>query len=156
MNHSLSPVFKKTLGLATTATLSAIVTRIFVTFDHGIWLIAYLLLVGTVAQYLLVRGQMWLVPDVHRRVAGLEASLWTTGVVVVPLGVLLGVRLLVVVGSIVLLGALLVFWLYVRDAVMSRLANGVAVEVVAYLGLLVFMTISVFVGIGLSSDLSWV
>jgi len=155
MSGEMNPIFRKTLILAEAATIIAVIAGILVPFDHGIWLVAYLLLVGTLAQYLLVRGQMSLVSYVHQRVAIVEASLWAAGVLLVPMGVLIGFRLLVGIGSFALLAALLVFWMNVRPVISPKLTSGASLEVVAYLGLLVFMTVSVFVGMGLSSDLPW-
>jgi hypothetical protein len=83
-------------------------------FDHGIWLVAYLFLVGFMAQYLLARGQSMLSPTGQPAADSPpireQATLWNAGVVGVPVGVFADARLLVVLGSVALLASLGAFW----------------------------------------------
>ena len=101
------------------AALVALVVRMAEPFEHGAWLVAYLVLVGFLAQLLLGRGQAALlssgdlpVPSRSKRLA--QVALWNLGVLAVPLGVLVDTRLAVVVGSISLLAALASLWMTVR------------------------------------------
>ena len=151
----MTTVFRVTVGLAALATVVAVLTRLTHSYEHGIWLIAYLVLVGTAAQYLLVRGQSVLAPDTRPRTLGEEAALWVIGVVTVPLGVFLDSRILIAIGSITLLYALFLFWRATRPEIMARLRGTGARGAYAYIGLLIFMTVSVFVGMGLASDVPW-
>jgi hypothetical protein len=62
-------------------------------FDHGGWLVAYLVLVGFLAQLLLGRGQAAVLsagglPAPPRGVRLAQALLWNLGVIAVPVGVL--------------------------------------------------------------------
>ena len=138
---------------------AALVVRIARPFEHGAWLVAYLVLVGFLAQLLLGRGQAALLssgdlpaPSRHVRLA--QIVLWNLGVVAVPLGVLAETRLAVVVGSLSLLAALASLWMTVRPVLASelrrrsRLGSG-------YVALLVIMTTSVFVGSALAWDVPW-
>jgi hypothetical protein len=127
-------------------------------FEHGIWLVAYLFLVGFLAQLLLGRGQAALLsasnqpsPNPRRRLA--QLVLWNAGVISVPFGVLADARLAVAFGSVVLLAALASFSTSVRTAladpsIPSLLRRG-------YVALLVFMAGSVFVGTALAWDIPW-
>lgn len=141
------------------AALVALVVRMAEPFEHAAWLVAYLVLVGFLAQLLLGRGQAALlsagdlpVPSRRKRLA--QTVLWNLGVVAVPLGVLTEARLAVVVGSVSLLTALESLWMTVRPILASelqrrgRLGSG-------YVALLVSMTASVFVGSVLAWDIPW-
>jgi hypothetical protein len=76
-------------------------------FAHGSWLAAYLVLVGGVAQLLLGVGCLGLpVPRLSARLRGAQLGLWNVGNAVVVGGVLVDAVGVVVVGSLVLLGAL--------------------------------------------------
>ena len=147
--------FKLTVGLASVATALAILLRALETFDHGIWLIAYLSLVGTLAQFLLAWGQSRLAPGTSVRHVRLQALLWMIGVVFVPAGVLIEARLLVVAGSVPLIAALFLFWQQTRTGTGRSRREDDAGLGAAYDVLLVFMTLSVFVGIALASDVPW-
>ena len=141
------------------AALVALVVRMAEPFEHGAWLVAYLVLVGFLAQLLLGRGQAALlssgdlpVPSRSKRLA--QVALWNLGVLAVPFGVLVETRLAVVVGSISLLAALASLWMTVRPIVSeaahrSRLAS-------AYVALLLSMTASVFVGSALAWEIPWI
>lgn len=79
-------------------------------FQHGSWLVAYLVLVGGLAQLSLAAGLVLLhAPPSSARVAYVRLGLWNLGTVLVPAGVLLDAAGLVSAGSFVLLGALLLF-----------------------------------------------
>lgn len=143
--------FRLSIGAAILATVAATVLRIAVPFDHGIWLVAYLLLVGSLAQYMLAIGRSLLVPLASPRPAGTEALLWSIGVLLVPVGVLGGTRLLVAAGSIALIAALFLLWQETRSAIADRTHR----MALPCLGLIVFMTLSVFAGMALASDVPW-
>jgi len=140
------------------AAASVTALRIAEAFDHGIWLVAYLFLVGFVAQLLLGRGQAALLarsrqpgpPVSMRRV---QLALWNLGVLIVPFGVLAGSRLAVLLGSVGLLLALHSFW----DTVHEVLADASAGTRLgrAYLTLVSFMGASAVVGLALAWDIPW-
>ena len=141
------------------AALVALVVRIAEPFEHGAWLVAYLVLVGFLAQLLLGRGQAALlssgdlpVPSRSKRLA--QVALWNLGVLAVPLGVLVETRLAVVVGSVSLLAALASFWMTVRPVIVSETAHRSRLAS-AYGALLLSMTASVFVGSALAWDIPW-
>jgi hypothetical protein len=140
------------------AALIAAVARAIEPFAHGIWLVAYLFLVGFLAQVLLARGQATTLAaapsDVDAPPIGAQATLWNAGVVAVPLGVLLGARVFVVLGSVALLTSLAAFWQASRprhsgSGAPSRGAG------VGYLALMVFMAASVLIGTALAWDTPW-
>ncbi len=81
-------------------------------------------------------------------------GLWNFGVVGVPAGVLLDVRLLVIIGSVALLGALAAFRPSVDPSTDRAPAAGGPVRF-AYWSLIVFMGVSVFVGVALAWDIPW-
>ena len=134
----------------------ATVARAIEPFAHGIWLVAYLFLVGFLAQLLLGRWQASLLaarpsgagsPPIRT-----QAGLWNAGVVAVPLGVLGDVRLLVVLGSVALLVSLAAFWQTYRS-LSSETASGALG--MSYVALIVFMGASVLVGTALAWDTPW-
>jgi hypothetical protein len=143
-------------SLAAAAGAAAI--RAVAPFEHGIWLVAFLFLVGFLAQLLLGRGQAALVaaadlsppPSLVRSV---QLRLWNAGVVAVPLGVLLDARLFVVAGAAALLAALISFSRTAAPALADR-AGGPWLRR-GYVALLVFMAASVFVGTALGWDREW-
>jgi hypothetical protein len=144
--------------LSLAAALVAAAARAIEPFEHGIWLVAYLFLVGFLAQALLGRGQADALaaspsgastPPIRAQVA-----FWNAGVVAVPLGVMVGTRALVVLGSIALLIALNVFWQASRARhSQSRTASGSWGN--AYTTLILVMAASVLVGTGLAWDIPW-
>ncbi|MGI8844711.1 MAG: hypothetical protein ACR2HC_00790 [Thermoleophilaceae bacterium] len=79
-------------------------------YAHGWWLVAYLLLVGAVAQLLLAPGGTWValrfgaVPPAQRRWWAL--GLWNLGTVLVPIGVFVNRASPVLLGSALLLASL--------------------------------------------------
>jgi hypothetical protein len=150
----LSAFAAASLGAASVAA----VIRAIEPFDHGIWLVAYLFLVGFLAQLLLGRGQAALFSSSNQRSPrsgrGLEQLiLWNAGVISVPFGVLADARLAVVVGAVVLLIALTSFAYSVQAAladpsIRPSLRRG-------YVALLIFMAGSVLVGTALAWDIPW-
>jgi hypothetical protein len=138
--------------------LVAAVARAIEPFAHGIWLVAYLFLVGFLAQLLLARGQATVLaaaPLDADPPIGAQAILWNAGVVSVPLGVLVGARVFVVVGSVALLTALAAFWRASRPrrSESGAVSGGAGV---GYLALMVFMAGSVLIGTALAWDTPWV
>ena len=144
-----------TISLAAAAVAGMI--RAATPFDHGIWLVAYLFLVGFLAQTLLARGQDSLYRRAGRppsgRLVRMEAVLWNFGVVAVPLGVLLNARIAVVVGSCALLPALVLFARSLNPSVNPHGAISIAI---AYTALLLGMATSVVIGTALAWDIPWV
>jgi hypothetical protein len=139
------------------AAFVAAVARAIEPFSHGIWLVAYLLLVGFLAQLLLARGQATVLaaaPLDTDPPIGAQATLWNAGVVSVPLGVLVGARVFVVIGSVALLTALAAFWRASRPrrSESGAVSGGAGV---GYRALMVFMAGSVLIGTALAWDTPW-
>lgn len=133
------------------ATLLATVVRASIEFDKGIWLVAYLLLVGCVAQALFATGQAALRPEgVEPRLIAAEAVLWNAGSLLVPLATMAGGKAGVLVGSVALIAAIVLF---AGSALRSNRGHGNIRPL--YLLFAVFMTISVATGIGLSWARPW-
>ncbi len=87
------------------AAAAALAVRLAEPYEHGAWLVAYLVLVGSLAQFLLGRGQVELLATVgggapSRPTRLRQLVLWNLGVVAVPAGVLADTKLLVVAGSV--------------------------------------------------------
>jgi hypothetical protein len=154
----IPPLFAACASLSLVAAVVAAVARAFEPFAHGIWLVAYLCLVGFLAQLLLGRCQAMLlaaIPSGSNSPPVLaQATLWNAGVVAVPLGVLVAARLFVVLGSVALLTSLAAFWLAYRSL---RSESGAASGPLglAYVALIVFMAASVLVGAALGWDTPW-
>jgi hypothetical protein len=130
------------------AAVVAVVLRIAAPFDHGSWLIAYLVLVGALAPWLLALGEERLGAAADRRTMP-EAAAWLAGLIAVPAGVLADARVLVVVGGIALLAALV-------SIARRALAVGAAAPALAAHGAVIaFMAASTLVGIGLAWDTPW-
>lgn len=128
-------------------------------FEHGAWLVAYLFLVGFLAQILLGRGQAALLsaaglPTPTRGVRLAQALPWNLGVIAVPAGVLAETRLTVVVGSVSLLTALAFF---AKTALPEPPCPAVRPDTVgwAYALLLLVMTASTLIGTALAWDIPW-
>jgi hypothetical protein len=153
--HSL---FAGCASLWLAAALIAAVARAIEPFAHGVWLVAYLFLVGSLAQLLLARGQATVLAaapsDADAPPIATQATLWNAGVVAVPLGVLLGARVFVVLGGVALLTSLAAFW---RTSRPRRSESGAASRGagVGYLALMVFMAASVLIGTALAWDTPW-
>jgi hypothetical protein len=90
-------VFGVGASISLVTAVFAAAARAIEPFDHGIWLVAYLFLVGFLAQYLLARGQSMLFaasqPGGDAPPIGAQAALWNAGVVAVPVGVFVDARL---------------------------------------------------------------
>jgi hypothetical protein len=128
-------------------------------FNHGTWLVAYLFLVGFLAQFLLGHGQAALLrgagrPPPPARARRAQLVLWNIGVIAVPAGVFADARLAVVVGSVSLLAALASFRESVR-AVLASHASTPGWLRGGYVVLLSFMAASVLVGAALAWDIPW-
>jgi hypothetical protein len=152
--HSL---FAGCASLWLAAALIAAVARAIEPFAHGIWLVAYLFLVGFLAQVLLAGGQATVLAaapsDAGDPPIGAQVTLWNAGVVAVPLGVLVDARVFVVLGSVALLSALAAFWQASRPRRSESGAAGGAG--VGHLALMVFMAASVLIGTALAWDTPW-
>jgi len=131
----------------------AAASRIVEPYEHAIWLVAYLLLVGFLAQLLLVRGQSALAAPTDQLLRA-QAVLWNFGVFAVPAGVLGNVRIPIAAGSLALVTALVLFWRSVRPAYRVGGAGRAAIGR-GYAGLLIFMLASVIAGMLLASDVPW-
>jgi hypothetical protein len=134
--------------------LGAACVRAVEPIAHGVWLVAYLFLVGFLAQLLLDRGRQALRSPGEQppRRVHLPTVLWNAGVVLVPLGVLADVRLPIVLGSIALLGALGHYWQPAGTAAETR---ELRLAVVSQSALTLFMAASVLVGVLLGWDRPW-
>ena len=135
----------------------AAIVRAATPFAHGIWLIAYLFLVGFLAQALLGKGQASLWRRAGKessaaRVVRAEAILWNVGVLAVPFGVLVNARIAVVIGSCALLPALALF---ARSLSPSPKPHGAISIAMAYTVLVLGMAVSVAIGTALAWDIPW-
>jgi hypothetical protein len=133
------------------------VCRVAEPFERGIWLVAYLVLVGCAAQLLIARGQAelrWLagLSSVGQATRRVELALWNLGVVFVPLGVLLEARLAVLLGALTLLAAVISFVRSVRAALDKSQVGSLGRS---YLALLAFMAASAVTGLALAWDTPW-
>jgi hypothetical protein len=152
------PDLERLAATSLAAALLVAIVRAAEPFDHGIWLVAYLFLVGFLAQLLLARGQAALLarsgqPGPPASIRRAQLVLWNIGVLIVPFGVLAGSRLAVLSGSAALLVALHSFWATVREALgdastETRLRR-------AYLTLMGFMAASAVIGLALAWDITW-
>lgn len=141
------------------AAVLAAIARVIEPFDHGIWLVSYLFLVGFLGLFLLGRGQAALLyisrqPPPRRRARRAQLVLWTVGVIAVPFGVFADARLAVVVGSLSLLAALASFWNSARP-VLPPHAPPLGWRAQGYVALMGFMAASVVVGTALAWDIQW-
>ena len=137
------------------AGLAVAVAQLIEPFDHGVWLVAYLLLVGSLAPYLLGLGEAALSGGrLSARGAHRQTALWAAATVIVPLGVFAESRAAVAVGS----GALLLALLSIGSATLrDRRRHGPERRLLvgAYAGLLGFMALSACTGLALAWDLPW-
>lgn len=163
MRRSMPTISRPDLVAAAFASLvgagAALLVGIVQPFDHGSWLIAYLVLVGFLAQVLLAVGQRALrserglgAPPSQDRFA--QLLLWNLGVIAVPAGVLADTRLVVVVGSASLLTALASFADSARPGLSGPAARTTRLGW-AYALLLLGMTASTLTGTGLAWDIPW-
>jgi hypothetical protein len=133
------------------AALAVAVLRATAPFDHGWWLVAYLALVGGLAQALLGTGappaaSADRVRPVAADLARWQLGLWNTGTVAVATFDVLGAPGGVLAGSVALLAALVLF---ARDAAGKRgPAHGPTPDrrTALFLLLIAFLAISVVVG----------
>jgi|SRR5215211_260713 len=137
----------------------ALAVRLAEPFEHGVWLVAYLVLVGFLAQLLVGRGQTALLvaaslPAPPRRTRLTQAVLWNVGVVAVPVGVLAETRLAVVAGSISLIAALVSLARTARPGLTAARARRWW-QGCGYGVLLATMTASTLIGTALAWDIPW-
>lgn len=132
----------------------AAVTNVRAPFAHGWWLVAYLSLVGGVAQLLLGPGLSVIArrsgaQERALRYGVAELALWNVGTVMVAVADLMLMPGGVVVGSVLLIVALALF---ARDLMRINVASGTSLGVwrVMYSLLLVFMAVSTIVGTALA------
>jgi hypothetical protein len=151
-------VFGVCASISLVTAVFAAAARAIEPFDHGIWLVAYLFLVGFMAQYLLARGQSMLSPTGQPAADAPpireQATLWNAGVVGVPVGVFADARLLVVLGSVALLASLGAFW-HAYGSVRLEPDIELGALRVAYRALILFMAASTLVGTALAWDIPW-
>ena len=142
--------------LALWAGVIAVTIQLIAPFDHGVWLIAYLLLVGSLAPYLLGVGEAALLGNRSvGRAVNAQPALWAAGTIAVPTGVLFGSRLPIALGSLALsaaLGSMASAGLASRPQCSP---HGRGRLELAYGVLILFMTTSVGVGLILAWDISW-
>lgn len=139
------------------ASVIGAVLRLSSHYAHGWWLVAYLLLVGAVAQLLLAPGGTW----VARRLGATAPAprrwwalgLWNLGTVLVPIGVFADRASPVLVGSTLLLASLgLYAWCMWRAArATPRRSRAWAL---AYLAVVAGLAGSVLIGAALAGALS--
>jgi len=141
--------------LGAVATAFAIALGVATPFDHGIWLIAYLLLVGFAAPWLLAAGETRLLDDPAGNGADLQAGAWLAGMIAVPAGVLLEVRLLVVVGAAALLVALVSLTRRAFATGAHPLPGAAPGARRIHAALIAFMALSTAVGVLLAWDTPW-
>lgn len=147
---------------AVTAALTVLLL-IVAPFDHGVWLLAYLLLVGFAAPILLAVGESRLLAEpLDGTGADRLAGAWLAGMILVPAGVLLDIRLPVVIGAVALLLALgsLTQRAFAAGARPARAASPRARRMQAgarraHAALIVFMAASTLVGVLLAWDSPW-
>ncbi len=115
-------------------------------FGHGSWLAAYLVLVGGVSQAVLGIGSLALRPQrPSRAMRRGQIVLWNLGSLTVPAGVLTDEATLVTIGSVALLGALVLFATGARG-----LGHDVRGRAAIYLTIVVGLAMSVVVGSALA------
>jgi hypothetical protein len=158
MRHARSDLTPSALASLAAASV-ALAARVADPFAHGTWLVAYLVLVGFLAQLLLGLGQGALlsagglsVPP--RRVRLAQTLLWNFGVVAVPVGVLAETRLAVVAGSVSLIAALASLASTTRLRLAGARAHRSGLGW-AYAVLLATMMVSTLIGTALAWDIPW-
>jgi hypothetical protein len=158
VSASIPRAFAAGASLSLAAAFLAAAARAIEPFAHGTWLVAYLVLVGFLAQLLLGLFQVMLLAGdpsgTDSPPISAQATLWNAGVIAVPLGVLVSARLFVVLGSVALLASLAGFWQGFRSLKSDSGAALRALEVV-YAVLIMLMGASVVVGTALAWDIAW-
>jgi hypothetical protein len=143
-------------GVAGLAGLLVAAARVAEPFDHGIWLVAYLLLVGALAPALLAAGERRLLAyPLTGGGAGTAARLWAAGVAAVPAGVLADARILVCAGALCLIASL---FLLAGRAFRGRAAprrGRVRAELAAHAAVIVLMAVSTGIGVLLAWGRPW-
>lgn len=120
------------------AGIAVAAVRAVVPFAHGWWLVAYLVLVGGLAQALLGEGA----PRASSAVTRWQLGLWNSGTVAVAVFDVLGAPGGVLIGSVALLAGLVLF---TREAVGVRAAPP-GRRTALFLLLVAFLAVSVVVG----------
>lgn len=128
-------------------------------FEHGWWLVAYLALVGGLAQLLLAPGRASVLSRVGsayppRVWLWCELVLWNVGALTVPIGVFADGASAVLAGSVILLTALVLYAAGLRRTARKARRPARGWER-AYYVLIGFLVASVFVGTGLAEALPW-
>lgn len=143
-------------ALGAAAGLVAVAARIATSFEHGIWLIAYLLLVGALAPALLARGERRLLAaPLEGAGARLLAGLWLAGVIAVPAGVLGSARLLVCAGAACLLAALAILAARAFGGQAVPAAARGRVDATIHVALLIAIAASTAIGVALAWGEPW-
>lgn len=128
-------------------------------FAHGWWLVAYLGLVGGIAQLMLGPGQ-FVVADrlqttgVPARVVAAELALWNVGTVLVPVGVLANASEALVAGRALLAAALVLFAVGLRRMT-PRAQRRAPWTCRCYAATVAFLAVSVLVGLHLGEAMPW-
>jgi hypothetical protein len=128
-------------------------------FEHGWWLVAYLALVGGLSQLLLGLGRAWLLsragsPRPRESRLWAELTLWNVGASAVPIGVFTDSGPTILIGSAILLIALVLYAAGLRRAAGNPGRPGGGWDR-AYYVLVGFLLASVLVGTGLAAALPW-
>ena len=144
--------FKGCAAAFTLAAAIAAIARIATPYAHGWWLVAYLALVGGLAQLLLGPGLNAIASAKGRapgaKTSGAQLVLWNVGTALVAIGVLAGTSAGVIAGSVLLLAALASFALS-----LGRTGPVTRGWPLGYLLLVLFLVSSVFTGAGLAGAL---
>jgi hypothetical protein len=143
-------------GLGAAAGLAAIAARLANDFENGIWLVAYLLLVGSLAPALLAIGERRLLAaPLAGDGARSAAVLWLAGVVLVPAGVFVDARLLVCVGAVSLILALLVLVERAFGGGATPAGERARAELAAHAVVILVMAVSTGIGVLLAWGRPW-
>ena len=134
------------------------VVHIATPITRGWWLVAYLILVGGLSQLLLGPGLSTITERAGARQASKQATrvqlvLWNVGAVLVAVADLASAPTGVLLGSVLLLGALGAFALSLRRAEQTAQRPIPAVWTGGYVVLIAFLIGSVFVGAALAGAL---
>lgn len=115
-------------------------------FDLGSWLAAFLVLVGGVAQLVLGLGQAWMAAE-HPRpsVVAAEILLWNIGMALTVVGSLTSIPVVTTIGAPLVIAALVLFLLGVRNAI-----GGVRWPLLLYRSVTVIVLVSTPIGVVLA------
>jgi hypothetical protein len=144
-------------SLGGAAGAAAAVTRAAISFEHGIWLVAYLLLVGCLAPALISAGERRLLvaPQRTDQGAATAAALWLAGVAAVPVGVLGQARLFVCAGAICLIGSLTLLSHRAFVSGPTAPTERSRLQLAAHALTLVVMAVSTGIGVALAWGYPW-